>query len=53
MRHRAAIGISEHTDALVVVVSEETGKITVAEAGDIRENITANDLRQILLKEKI
>jgi diadenylate cyclase len=53
MRHRAAIGISEHTDALVVVVSEESGTITVAESGEIREKISPNDLRQILLKEKI
>jgi diadenylate cyclase len=53
MRHRAAIGISEHTDALVVVVSEESGTITVAESGEIREKISPNELRQILLKEKI
>ncbi len=53
MRHRAAIGISEHTDSLVVVVSEETGHITVAESGEIRENISPNELRQILIKEKI
>lgn len=53
MRHRAAIGISEHTDSLVVVVSEESGHITVAEGGDMKEDITPNELRQILLKEKI
>jgi len=53
MRHRAAIGISEHTDSLVVVVSEESGHITVAEGGEIKEDITPNELRQILLKEKI
>lgn len=53
MRHRAAIGISEHTDALVVVVSEESGHITVVEGGQIKEHITLNELRQILLKEKI
>ncbi len=53
MRHRAAIGISEHTDALVVVVSEESGHITVAEGGEMKEHITPNELRQILLKEKI
>ncbi len=53
MRHSAAIGISEHTDSLVVVVSEESGAITVADGGEIKENITPNDLRQILLKVKI
>jgi diadenylate cyclase len=53
MRHRAAIGISEHTDSLVVVVSEESGHITVAEGGQMKEHITPNELRQILLKEKI
>ncbi len=53
MRHRAAIGISEHTDSLVVVVSEESGHITVAESGEMKEHITPNELRQILLKEKI
>ncbi|HBC77962.1 MAG TPA: TIGR00159 family protein, partial [Bacteroidales bacterium] len=44
MRHRAAIGISEHTDALVVVVSEESGHITVAEGGMMKEHITPNEL---------
>jgi diadenylate cyclase len=53
MRHRAAIGMSEHTDALILVVSEETGIISVVETGEIRENVTANDLRNILLMEKI
>ncbi len=53
MRHRAAIGITEHVDALVVVVSEETGHISVVESGVIKENISAHQLRQILLKEKI
>jgi DNA integrity scanning protein DisA with diadenylate cyclase activity len=53
MRHRAAIGVSEHVDAIVVVVSEETGYISVVDSGVVTENISAHQLRQILLKEKI
>jgi len=45
--------MSEHSDAIVVVVSEETGHISVVENGEIKENITQNELRQILSKEKI
>jgi diadenylate cyclase len=53
MRHRAAVGMSEHSDALVVLVSEESGFITVVNNGEIWENTTPNELRNILLKEKI
>jgi diadenylate cyclase len=53
MRHRAAIGMSEHSDALIVVLSEESGYISVVDTGEIRENITPNDLRNILLMEKV
>jgi diadenylate cyclase len=53
MRHRAAVGMSEHSDAIVVVVSEETGFITVVISGEIRENITTNELRNVLLTRKI
>ena len=47
-RHRAAIGMSEQSDALVIVVSEETGAISVAEKGNLRRNISDGDLREIL-----
>jgi diadenylate cyclase len=53
MRHRAAIGMSEHTDALVIVVSEETGRISVVDAGEIRQKLKPNELRNILLMEKV
>jgi len=53
MRHRAAVGMSENTDALILVVSEESGFISVVDSGEIRENITPNELRNILLMEKI
>jgi diadenylate cyclase len=53
MRHRAAIGITEHTDAYVIVVSEETGRISVVDAGEIREDINVNELRLILQKERV
>ena len=53
MRHRAAIGMSENSDAIILVVSEESGYISVVEGGQIRENITPNELRNILLMEKV
>ena len=47
-RHRAAVGISEVTDSLTVVVSEETGRVSVVENGKLRRISTAEDLRKIL-----
>jgi diadenylate cyclase len=52
MRHRAAVGMSEQTDSLVVVVSEETGFISVADGGILRDKISPAELRNILLMEK-
>jgi uncharacterized protein (TIGR00159 family) len=49
MRHRAAIGMSEETDAAVVVVSEETGAISYAENGEIKYNISSAELRNLLI----
>ncbi len=48
LRHRAAMGISQETDALAIVVSEETGNISVAFRGNFQLHITAEDLERIL-----
>jgi diadenylate cyclase len=48
-RHRAAIGITEGTDAIALVVSEETGLITYVEGGNMRRNLDTNALRKLLL----
>lgn len=52
-RHRAAIGMSELSDAIIVVVSEETGSISVAEKGNLKRGISDGDLREILMKNFI
>jgi diadenylate cyclase len=47
-RHRAAIGLTEETDAVVVVVSEETGAISYAYRGELKRGVTAEELRAFL-----
>lgn len=47
-RHRAAIGMSEISDAIIVIVSEETGGISIAQGGELRRNIEPARLHQTL-----
>ena len=47
-RHRAGLGISEVTDAITVIVSEETGKISVAYKGVLRRGLSGDELREML-----
>ena len=51
MRHRAALGMCEHSDAVVVIVSEQTGEISLAVNGEIYSNITLNELKTRLDQE--
>ena len=50
-RHRAGIGITEETDAIAVIVSEETGAISMAVAGKIERDLTVEQLRERLSSE--
>ena len=52
-RHRAAIGISKESDAIVVVVSEETGKMSIAKDGTLIADVREDVLKKILIKNLI
>lgn len=53
MRHRAALGIAEKTDALVLIVSEETGLISIAMDGELHKGLAPEDIQEILERELV
>jgi diadenylate cyclase len=51
MRHRAAVGITENSDALAIIVSEQTGEISFAKEGQLRNGLSYQELRELMEKE--
>jgi uncharacterized protein (TIGR00159 family) len=53
LRHRAALGIAQQTDAKAIVVSEETGNISLAYMGEIQQKLTIEDLERLLTDQNV
>jgi uncharacterized protein (TIGR00159 family) len=51
LRHRSAIGLTEQSDAVAIIVSEETGNISFSAGGDIKEKISSISLKSMILEE--
>jgi uncharacterized protein (TIGR00159 family) len=51
MRHRAAVGVTELTDSIAIIVSEQTGDISIAKGGELHKKSEKNELADFLLKE--
>jgi len=51
LRHRSAAGITEISQSIAIIISEETGKISFSKQGEIQHNITTEELEQLILKE--
>ena len=50
LRHRSAIGITEHSDAIAIIISEETGEYSYAEEGKLHARVSAEELNEVLHK---
>lgn len=53
LRHRAAIGVTEHSNAIAIVVSEQNGRISVCSGGKLKNNVSLNRLRELIRFEPL
>ena len=53
LRHRSAVGITDHSDAIAIVISEETGDLAYAENGSLYAKVDAEQLHKIITKALI